>query len=343
MHWISSVPLGVTISMIGLLGNAVSVYIWYRILKKKIDSGSSTSIYLIALGIIDFLLLLFFLLTNSLPSAFPEIIHSYAYAAFYSYIGFPFLYFFIVASIWLLVGVTFSRFIIVKAPLKARVWCTPSKTLLGISIIGGSSFIINIPHFFNYYPGSVNGTYQICETDYAKTGGSESYEFWVHCMVLVLVPWFGLFILNSSIIWSMRERAVNTTKMFADGGDKKQERVKQQHQITKMLLFVTFAFIILLGWQCVSQCIWMIGSEASDTNWDIIDRSFAVAKLGIVINSSINWLLYCLTGSAFRKEIFKIYYQHSSIVTPDESRSSGGKSLNNTENTQSANLNKESS
>ena len=325
MHWVSSVPMGVTISMIGLLGNAISVYVWYRILKKKIDSCSSTSIYLIVLGIVDCCLLLFFLLTNSLPSGTPAVANNYAFAVFYCFIGFPFLYFFVVSSIWLLVGVTFCRFLIVMAPLKSRAWCTTKRTLLSIGIILGLSFVINIPHFFNFFPGKVNGTHHILETDYAKTGGSKMYEFWVHCMFLVLVPWFTLLALNTSIIWSMKMRAVNTVKVFGANQDKKRERTKQQHQITKTLLLVTFAFIVLLGWQCITQCIWMVGYSQTDEEWPMVDKSFAVAKLGIVINSSINWLLYCLTGSAFRKEILKLY-QHSVGVAPQETKSSGGKS-----------------
>lgn len=330
MHWVSSVPLGVTISVIGVLGNAISVYIWLRILKKKIDSSSSTSIYLIALGIVDCCLLLFFLLTNSIPSGTTAVAHNYVYAVFYSYIGFPLLYFFIVASIWLLVGVTFSRFLIVTTPLKARGWCTPSRTLLSIGIILGFSFIVNSPHFFNFYPGKINGTYHILETDYAKSGGGKAYEFWVHCMFLVLVPWFVLLSLNSSIIWSMRQRAVKTIKIFGTDKNKKQERIRQQHQITKTLLFVTFAFIILLGWQCITQCLWMVGYSQSDAQWSMIDKMFSVAKLGIMVNSSINWVLYCLTGSSFRKEIAKLF-QFSSMVTPEDIKTSTEKSTGNLE------------
>ena len=69
MHWISSVPLGITIATIGLIGNSLSVLIWYRILKKRIDAHPSTSIFLIALGIADFCYLLLFILTQSLPAA----------------------------------------------------------------------------------------------------------------------------------------------------------------------------------------------------------------------------------------------------------------------------------
>ena len=330
MHWVSSVPLGATISVIGVLGNAISVWVWYRILKKKIDSSSATSIYLIALGIIDCCLLVFFLLTNSLPSGTPTVVHNYAFAVFYSYIGFPFLYFFIVSSIWLLVGVTLSRFLIVTTPVKSRAWCTPFRTLMSIAIILGFSFVINAPHFFNFYPGKVNGTYDILETAYAKTGGSKMYEFWVHCMFLVLVPWLALVVLNSSIIWTMRQRAMKSVTIFGSDKNKTQERIKQQHQITKTLLFVTFAFIILLSWQCITQCLWMIGYSQNDERWDMIDKSFAVAKLGIIINSSINWVLYCLTGSSFRKEIMKLY-RYTSMVAPEEIKSSTNRSTGNLE------------
>lgn len=64
----------------------------------------------------------------------------------------------------------------------------------------------------------------------------------------------------------------------------KQERTKQHYQITRMLLFVTSAFIILLAWQCVTQCFWMIGqfdwiaSPTVDAHWKLIDQMYAVGK-----------------------------------------------------------------
>ena len=65
----------------------------------------------------------------------------------------------------------------------------------------------------------------------------------------------------------------------------KQKRDKQQDQITRMLLFVTFAFIILVGAQCVTQCFWMIGqfdwiaSPSVDDHWELIDQMYAIGKL----------------------------------------------------------------
>lgn len=35
---------------------------------------------------------------------------------------------------------------------------------------------------------------------------------------------------------------------------------------------------------------------------NIISEAFAAAKLGIIVNSSINFLLYCMSGRRFRQE-----------------------------------------
>ena len=37
--------------------------------------------------------------------------------------------------------------------------------------------------------------------------------------------------------------------------------------------------------------------------------TYAVAKLGLIIHASINCLLYCLTGSMFKKELLKLSRQ----------------------------------
>ena len=120
LHWVSNVPLGLFICITGIIGNAISIGIWYRLLKRKIDSSPSTSICLICLGFVDCCVLLLFILVETVPAVSPSVLQSYAYSVFYSYVGFPGFYFFLVSSIWLLVGVTVSRCIIVNKPLKAR-------------------------------------------------------------------------------------------------------------------------------------------------------------------------------------------------------------------------------
>ena len=82
--------------------------------------------------------------------------------------------------------------------------------------------------------------------------------------------------------------------------------------MTRMLLVVTFAFLLFLAWQCVTQCFWMLGHGKKGDNdktktWNMVDASFAFAKLGVVFNSSINCWLYCFTSTMFRKEMHNMF------------------------------------
>ena len=81
---------------------------------------------------------------------------------------------------------------------------------------------------------------------------------------------------------------------------------------------MTVSFLILLASQCISQCLYMLehgklNGEETDV-WRLVDKSFAVAKLGVIVNSSINCLLYCITGSIFRMEIKKLFKRLKSCV-----------------------------
>lgn len=97
--------------------------------------------------------------------------------------------------------------------------------------------------------------------------------------------------------------------------------MRRERQITKMLLAATFTFLFLLLWQCITQCFWLrFGKHDLDnTQWQIIDNSYAVAKLGAIINASVNWCLYCVASSMFRKRMrlllgFRIRLPKSSDV-----------------------------
>lgn len=131
MHWISSSFAGTIFLIFGLVGNILSLLIWSRKVKK-----SSTELYLIAQSITDIGVLVFFFLTDSLVMMMPQIKETYAYGVFYCYIGYPIFYFFIVNSIWTLVGVTVDRYINVCWYQQAKVmFCKPYLPFLALFLI----------------------------------------------------------------------------------------------------------------------------------------------------------------------------------------------------------------
>jgi hypothetical protein len=73
-----------------------------------------------------------------------------------------------------------------------------------VLLISGLCFMINLPHFWFFtvdWERGINGTGPaLVETEFQKGEAGIRYEFWVHCIFLVLVPWFTVFTLNLQII-----------------------------------------------------------------------------------------------------------------------------------------------
>ena len=175
----------------------------------KLRKNQSTGTYLIALGICDSGLLVFFILQDSLPALFPSLKDdSYSYAIFFCWFGFPLFFIFLVASIWLVVVVTLNRFIMIAFPMKVRMLYTAQRTYYSILGVIGFSSLVNIPHFFNYEPEKLtNEKWKVAITKFGSSEGSKNYEFWVHCIFIVLAPWITIAALNGTIVYKLSNQS----------------------------------------------------------------------------------------------------------------------------------------
>jgi len=318
LHWIASVPLGATIAAFGILGNIITIIVWNRLIKGKLKDNQSTGIHLITLALCDTGLLVFFLLSDTVKANNKDLAHNYAYASFFSWFAFPIFYFFVVASIWMVVAVTLNRYIMIQFPTRVRKIYSGWRTYASVGVFLAFSLIVNIPHFFNYHVPFKNGTYNLELTEYGNTDGSKNYEFWVHCIFLVLAPWFSIVTLNALIIYKLSQQMKKFREMQGqkEGTNKDSTKMskkdRREREMTMMLLSVTFTFLLFLLWQCVTQCFWMLNfnkdKQATSDSWHYVDSSFAFAKLGVVLNSSVNWVLYCCSGTTFRKEMMNFFH-----------------------------------
>lgn len=213
LHKIASVPLGATIATFGLIGNIISIIVWNRLIKSKLKDNQSTGLYFIALAFCDGGLLVFFLLSDTLKSNNPSLSHNYIFASFWAWFAFPVFFIFVVASIWMVVGVTLNRYVMIQFPTRVRKIYSKSRTLVSIAIFFSFSVIVNIPHFFTYTVPCRNGTYSIEFTEYGKGKGSTNYEFWVHCIFLVLAPWLTIIVLNTLILRKLSKQMKKVKEM----------------------------------------------------------------------------------------------------------------------------------
>ena len=214
LHWVCSVPVGITLAITGLFGNVVSIKIWFQLCQSKLRRNKSTAFYFIWLAVSDIALLTFFLLYDSFPTALPAIKTSYYFGVLWSWFLFPMFFFSLVASIWMVVGITINRFIMIAFPAKAQVVYSQTRTKLGIFAVLLFAFLVNLPHFFTFkVMKDDNSTvsedsvaYRIVPTEFGASENSINYEFWAHCIVLVLTPWFIIMTLNMSIICKLKQQ-----------------------------------------------------------------------------------------------------------------------------------------
>ncbi|XP_005097278.2 G-protein coupled receptor daf-37 [Aplysia californica] len=301
LHYLMSAIVGPIVCILGLIGNVLSLITWCRP-----GMRSSTGRYLTGQAVADFGVLLFFLLCDSVQFWAPSVGNSEVYGVFFCYIGYPFFFLTIICSIWFTVGVTVDRYIMVCWLTKAKRLCNERHANFGLLLITVNCFLINIPHFASFSPvldRAENDTGKtFVHTDFEKGSGGQFYEFWIHCIILILIPWVSVLAMNIMIIKKLNK----TNKKMADKKTNASVMKSKQseNQITRLLLTVTFTFLFFIGLQCIIQCFAM--RQPSWADMTKVSSAFAFAKTGVVFNSSTNFLLYCLTGRRFRKELAKM-------------------------------------
>ncbi|KAH3839842.1 probable G-protein coupled receptor 139 [Dreissena polymorpha] len=297
IHFVTSAIIGPIFICLGLVGNILSMLVW-----RRWKMRSSTGTYLIGQAIADMGLLVFFMLTDSILMFRHSIASSSTFGAFYAFVGYPLFFLFLLCSIWFTVGVTVDRYIQVCWINKAKEMCSEKRAWIGLSIITILCFLFNAPHFATYEPvpdvERKSSDAGLRFTEYGSSTGNINYELWVQCMmILEPVPWAIILTLNLLII-----KRVTTTNQQMDikrGSSGKKMARKSEAQLTRLLLTVTFTFLVLTAPRCIMQCFILFKSG----DHVVFSKAFAIAKLGLVINSSINFFLYCLSGKRFRKEL----------------------------------------
>ncbi|KAH9518835.1 hypothetical protein Btru_006371 [Bulinus truncatus] len=282
-----------------------------------------------------------FLLCDSAQAWSPDIVYSLPYGIFFAYIGFPMLFFTVVLSVWITVGLTVDRYIMVCWITSSKKYCNEKRAYMGLALITINSFIVNLPHFASFThvdPSEHRGndttgaplkTFQA--TAFGGGEGGQFYEFWIHCIILILIPWVSVLFMNIQIIRQIGKSNKKTAEK------KTRESVKKcrqsENQITRLLLTVTFAFLVFIGLQCIIQCFQM--QRPAWANLDRVSSAFAFAKTGIVFNSSLNFLFYCLSGRRFRNELLRVFGvvkkdPHSSSMSDRTTTSTSKRSTSNT-------------
>ncbi|XP_064619894.1 thyrotropin-releasing hormone receptor-like [Lineus longissimus] len=284
--YIQTVPIA-----IGIPGNILAIIVANR----KNNKQLSPSIYITAMGVADTVLLLERIGSILVNTVFFEL-DLIAEPAWWFRVTLYVLYTSSILSGLFLAGMSVDRLIAVRFPMDAQRLCTTSrarKLVFGLTVFIS---LVNLHLFYvvRYFKDKELGIYAVLiEAPEYKVVELLVSSF--HMVVGTILPFLIIFICNIIIIVTLRN-AANDRRIFENNPKKNSG---SQH-LTRMLIFVSFAYIIItLPYRLYHLLMRIpgVGYDLSVLYWRRRYITEAWTFLAIwLFNYSVNFYLYCLGG-----------------------------------------------
>ncbi len=202
---------------------------------------------------------------------------------------------------WVLMVVALERFISVYFPLKTKTLLTLHNAKIVCCALITSICLTSLPNLLPESRQVVQwGPFYACEPVKDRSLSYFLTDVWPMLDVAMygIIPGSAMIILNILIVYKIKR--INPI------GELNSSRPKHFNQLTRTLLVVSTTYVILV----LPYGFYVFYIEQDYHNNKYIYTSnplFAFFVVGNFLNSSINFILYCLSGERFRTEFFKIF------------------------------------
>ncbi|XP_063171110.1 probable G-protein coupled receptor 139 [Candoia aspera] len=255
---------------LGLPANILTVIILSQLVARRQKSSYN---YLLALAVADLLVLFFivfvdflledFILKKKMPEILDKIIEVLEFSSIHT-------------SIWITVPLTIDRYIAVCHPLKYHMVSYPARTRKVIVSVYIICFLTSIPYY--WWPN-------IWKEDYTSTL-VHHILIWIHCFTIYLVPCSIFFILNSIIVYKLRQKCNFRLRGYSTG------------KTTAILFTITSIFAVLWAPRII-MILYHLYVSPIHNSWSVHIVS-DVANMLALLNTAINFFLYCFISKRFR-------------------------------------------
>jgi len=327
--------------LFGIAGNVLSIVV----LGRDQTIRRTTGFLLQMLAIADTFCLVSFLISDTLYAALkwtdwlPESVQlGWPYVFVYSL---PMASATSMASIWMVVLLTADRYIAICRPLHAAQYSTLPRLRTAVAVIWVLAITFNLPRFFEFtvvevktnqvspsnslaLNGSVSGNYStmmgtlvnltwnstsaqshhvLKMWDASDMGKSKVYSVVNLCLTSVvrfLFPLLALVFFNQRLVHALRESdQLKRHHSATDGG------TGRQH--TWMLVVVVIVFVVCqLPSLACHVCYVLYGYVNVPFPESALHYAVTTADLMLVVNSSVNIVIYCIMGRQFRAILLRM-------------------------------------
>lgn len=275
--------------LFGLVGNVLSMLTWSR----GRHRNTSTAALLTALAVMDTVVLAMPALEYWVLSVLAiwlrrSNIYACKMFGFASYFGPS-------SSSWIIVLVTGERLVSIWFPVKVRIFCT--RTKVGICLIVVccvlaaiySPFIVETKLF---YSDILNKT--VCDWDAHGSFYKHFYTvwMWIDLCLLFMIPFILIVIANSLILYKI----LKSRSILMRQGEYVSYRTRVANAFTIRAIVLSIFFLICLLPVTTNEVY-----LAHTGNMDITANN--ISHILLYANSALNFILYCVVGSGFRKDM----------------------------------------
>ena len=280
--WVSGVML-VTVGVLGIVGNILNLVVLCRQQFRKHIFYNLLS----ALACFDII----FIVSYSTSVGYTSLACNPFNLPIY--ITYPISNLGLTGSVYMTIAISVERYIGVCRP--HTMYKRNAKTYI-LSVIA-ISVLYNFPRFversFSVKNGSFNGSY----AEWARSDLYQNiYHLWASIIMICVLPLAMLLFLNGAILAkiSYSSRMVSEFRF---------EQEKPYGNSTRILLGIVLLFLLCFTLRVVYKCLYYLSPE-DKADWYAVSP---LSEFGLVLNSSANFILYCLIGTDFRKEFMRVF------------------------------------
>ena len=181
-------------------------------------------------------------------------------------------------SNWILVQLALDRYIAICKPFAAAYWCTISKSWKGVCLIIAGSFILTLPRAIDLFI-------------YNKYTGHNNIYIIVNIILRYYVQILILFILNIRLIFAIKQAELKHTSLTG-------AKHSTNKSVTLNLIVVLIVFLVC--GTCRGIFYILYNGFPNVFPFHIMAIFNMTSKVLMTLNSSINFLVYCMFYKRFR-------------------------------------------
>ena len=208
-------------------------------------------------------------------------------------------------AMYLTVALAVFRYIVVCHPSHGPRLCNIHRARLTIALVFLATVICCIPNYVLYTPQRwPTGGYWFDHQTFV-TRFLLDFNHWLFGVVLKVAPCVLLTVLSALLIRAMRIAAEKRRKLKSSGCRRDDsERTSEHNRTTVMLVAIVVCFVIT---ELPQGVLSFLGGINSDIFNEIYVPLGDVFDIFVLINSSVNFILYCIMSKQFRGTFCRVF------------------------------------